>query len=1591
MKRLLSILLALCMLLSMIPMVTAADNTISGSDVSWSFDAETGKLTIEGTGPMPDFRSTGAVPWSSHKSAIKTVEIAEGITTIGRYAFNAHSALTEIRIPDSVTYIGERSFYGCSALTTLAIGNGVTEFGKLAFASCDKLTTVTLGRGITEIPQEIFKTCNAIEQVFYMGSESEWESVNIENNNGGLYDLPDSKLFCTKTLPSGSYLASAWTFDPMTFTLTISGEGETEDFADGDQDWFEYRKAIRTVVIENGITYVGKLSFRDHQNIHTVYIPASVTAIGDNAFALCKGLKDVYYGSSEEDWSSITKGANYTYLTGAKIHYAGDCAHSNVTEKVISNGNMTHTIQVICACGTIVSETEPEACGDEDADGKCDFCGGDVEITCNGTNHPNAETIYSPNNKETGDIFYTHTVVDYCPECEEEVGKPYVEACSDNNGDGKCDYCLIGTPCIHADYEASASTNYNGNNTHTVITVCGNCGLDIDYATVDCTDEDQDLVCDVCEGEMDGVYYTLSDSGVLTIYGKGAMEDYASFTGMPWSAQRDNVTEIVIEEGITHIGARSFYRCILATKVTIADSVESIGDSAFYRCDSLSSVDFLGDKAQWEALVAATGTNNEKLTAATDVTYQCSHPETTVTTASNNDGKTHTITTTCTDCGNVETETVDCTASEPAYTKGENEKHTATVKCTVCEQTLSETEELCVFATAYTDNGDRTHAVTKTCTKCAAATTIPVEKCVDADGDNDCDLCKADLACDHDEKFTYGYRPNGDNKTHTPYMFCSICNEAVYAVGAAADCEAVEGFTCDFCGQDFSCQHLETVVSYDYIVNADRTHTVITITTCANAGCDEKELSRVTAETATACTDEDDDDYCDVCGADLTCLHAVQTVKYVHNEGWSHQVQIFCETCGDKLADNYEACVDRKGDDKLCDKCGEACDHAYSYTYNKIEGVEEHNAKGTCVHCGDKTDFNEACADVNTHNGLCDYCFDAVACKHVQKTEYVVIEGEEKHTVVKSCADCTEEDPGCEVCAAFADTYTEACADTKTHLVCDNCGGAVACRLDDVTYVSDGKGSHTAECSGCDNAGEAVGCDDTDGDLYCDTCKYDMADIRIVGKDAYETLDKAVAAAVEGDEIVVRVKAVVEGNNIWNLDGITLTTAAVEDNYSIVLKGNLTINGGTFNLGGTYGIGVTGSLTVNGGEFNAAVETNDYLIGNWGTTTINGGQFNGVYCAVNNFAGTTTITGGTFSSEETDWTGEYEAADILADAGLTVSGGIFSKPVDAAYCAEGYVPVDNEDGTYGVGLPGAEIQKFSIAGSNMTLGNELEVNFLFKKADLTGTDNVAIVTHHMADGTTKVTEIPQADWGAMGTTYHKVSTRIAAKEMADDLVIVIKDADGNVLNEAYSDSARGYAGRALASSTTTEFVRVMMIDMLNYGAAAQAHFKYNTADLANNALTEEQQALATAKVACTNEQVKDATIYGANLSLEDSILLNTFFKGLKGKDIASMYAMVTFTDFQGIAKEVRMEGSEFEKYGSSGDIYKVIVDDVVLADARQMVTVTLYNADGTVFGVNSDSVESYVARAEENGADTYGLYANIMKFATSAYNYIINK
>ena len=276
-----------------------------------------------------------------------------------------------------------------------------------------------------------------------------------------------------------------------------------------------------------------------------------------------------------------------------------------------------------------------------------------------------------------------------------------------------------------------------------------------------------------------------------------------------------------------------------------------------------------------------------------------------------------------------------------------------------------------------------------------------------------------------------------------------------------------------------------------------------------------------------------------------------------------------------------------------------------------------------------------------------------------------------------------------------------------------------------------------------------------------------------------------------------------------------------------------------------------------------------------------------------------------------------------------------------------------------------EIKKFDIAGANMTLGNELKLNVLVKAADLADGTYTAKITHNG-----KTTE---KTFTKYNSSYYFVTVAVSAKQMADTITVEVYDENGNVVSNPYEISVRAYAMKVLSNSKMTAKVKTLVVDMLNYGAAAQNYFKYNTSDLANALLTDAQKALATSDVTCTNSQVKGANFYGTNLSLEDKILLNLYFKNVT----ADMTAKITFKDYTGTAKSI---AGELVLY--SGSIYKVVVDDIVLADAFSPVTVTVYNTDGSVHGSVTDSVESYVARSGNSA-----LNEAIIKFAYSAKAY----
>lgn len=94
---------------------------IEENTVFWELDQD-GVLKISGQGEMQNWEKETEVPWSVQRQEIKKVEITEGVTSVGGYAFSNCINAAEIVIPDSVQEIGEYAFFNCNGLSSVTIG-----------------------------------------------------------------------------------------------------------------------------------------------------------------------------------------------------------------------------------------------------------------------------------------------------------------------------------------------------------------------------------------------------------------------------------------------------------------------------------------------------------------------------------------------------------------------------------------------------------------------------------------------------------------------------------------------------------------------------------------------------------------------------------------------------------------------------------------------------------------------------------------------------------------------------------------------------------------------------------------------------------------------------------------------------------------------------------------------------------------------------------------------------------------------------------------------------------------------------------------------------------------------------------------------------------------------------------------------------------------------------------------------------------------------------------------------------------------------------------------------------------------------------
>ena len=122
-------------------------------------------------------------------TSLTNIAIPNSVTIIDDSAFENCTILTSViignsvTIPNSVTSIGYSAFYKCISLTSVTIGNSVARIDDSAFSNCTSLTSVTIGKSVTRIAYGAFYNCTSLKDVYYTGSQSDWNKISIGSDN----------------------------------------------------------------------------------------------------------------------------------------------------------------------------------------------------------------------------------------------------------------------------------------------------------------------------------------------------------------------------------------------------------------------------------------------------------------------------------------------------------------------------------------------------------------------------------------------------------------------------------------------------------------------------------------------------------------------------------------------------------------------------------------------------------------------------------------------------------------------------------------------------------------------------------------------------------------------------------------------------------------------------------------------------------------------------------------------------------------------------------------------------------------------------------------------------------------------------------------------------------------------------------------------------------------------------------------------------------------------------------------------------------------------------------------------------------------
>lgn len=240
-------------------------------------------------------------------SSLESFDVPSGVTCIMDHAFDTCSSLSAVTFPESLESIWSCAFFN-TPLVSVTIPKTVDYIGQQVFSSCDSLKDMTIYTATVEGLDGLLVVGDVLEYVHVIGDAPEFEKDCFASDyedfvvyydegtsgwtppmwNGYLIECWGQTDF-TKT---GTY-GEALTWVLRDGTLTISGTGPMDDNSSQEAPWFIYEHRINHVVIEEGVTSIGKWAFYKMEHMVSVSIPSTVESIGAYSFEFCYGLKEV--------------------------------------------------------------------------------------------------------------------------------------------------------------------------------------------------------------------------------------------------------------------------------------------------------------------------------------------------------------------------------------------------------------------------------------------------------------------------------------------------------------------------------------------------------------------------------------------------------------------------------------------------------------------------------------------------------------------------------------------------------------------------------------------------------------------------------------------------------------------------------------------------------------------------------------------------------------------------------------------------------------------------------------------------------------------------------------------------------------------------------------------------------------------------------------------------------------------------------------------------------------------------------------------------------------------------------------------------